>query len=165
MSTAPQSRPGLARIHAGQMLVGKTPEQPLGQKQQGGKKNQERDEFGKGLVLVLVSRMLPSRPPTRLTGRKRRSQGRMGLEMPAVTEQAAAHAEHQGQRAGGIGRHRRVPKASRVGKVNSVPPPATALIAPAATADPASPAISHPVIVMPQPMKPTRKSTILWRRP
>jgi DNA polymerase-4 len=40
-----------------------------------------------------------------------------------------------------------VPKASRVGKVRSVPPPATALIIPAPTAEPARPVISQPEII------------------
>ena len=40
-----------------------------------------------------------------------------------------------------------VPKASNAGKVSSVPPPATALIMPAPTAEPAKPKISKPDII------------------
>jgi len=47
----------------------------------------------------------------------------------------------------------RVPKAIREGKVSNVPPPATALIAPAPTAEPTNPTISHPVIIMPKRKK------------
>jgi hypothetical protein len=96
---------------------------------------------------LCVNSALPISPPSRLTGRKRFSQGKTGLmycrfpNMPPLVPMTSASVLVALAMTG------EVPKASRVGKVRSVPPPATALIIPAPTAEPARPVISQPEII------------------
>ena len=98
-------------------------------------------------MLVCVSSALPIKPPTRLTGRKLFSQGRMAgrcwrlPNMPPLVPSTSASVLVAFATTGVV------PKASSVGNVSNVPPPATALIAPAPAADRTRPKISQPDIM------------------